>query len=287
MAIDTRSARAHLDRLVGALDPPSRIGPFALTGMLANTDTALVYTARGDVFGSEEGVLKLTSAGYAPVLLRELDLLLTCAEAQVEAVIRPHHAEAIPLVARGVDAVAIALPFYRGGQIGRGARPFASRHALEVGNQVAETLRSLLELPRPIIHGDVRCENVLLPRRDASPAELVLIDFDVSRQLDASIETIDDPESAAVLHEDVRGFGRLLYELATGREVTEVRSHPRTRNSALNRVVVRCLGGAPYASLADADLWRDLELAFEIEDALALDWRGRLRRLFQRQPEHA
>jgi hypothetical protein len=43
---DARSEQAQLDRLQDALEPPRRIADYALPGLVARTETALIYTAR-------------------------------------------------------------------------------------------------------------------------------------------------------------------------------------------------------------------------------------------------
>ena len=64
---DERVASAELNYLAQALIPPCQLGTFELTGILARSATALLFTARGDLFESSEGVLKVTGTAYAPI----------------------------------------------------------------------------------------------------------------------------------------------------------------------------------------------------------------------------
>ena len=107
-------SRAGLDRLQDALDPPQRIGSYHLIGLVARTETSLVYVAAGGVFGGQEGILKLTSPDYAPLLERELAMLVRCEQAEVDGVVRP--LSPVPLELRLIRptrlrALAVALPF--------------------------------------------------------------------------------------------------------------------------------------------------------------------------------
>jgi hypothetical protein len=270
-ALDTRSARRDLDRLHDLLDPPSSVGPYSLTGLVARTDTALVYAATGGAFGEEEAILKLTSAGYAPLLARELDLLLGCAREEVDGVIRPLLGELLWLGSRRLEAAGMALPFCSGadlvGLIAR-SRP-SSRLALDVGLRVGATLRALLALRRPIVHGDVRPQNVLLPRPDSLLAELTLIDLDAARQVDGPLEVAAaEPATAAAMAADVRGFGELLHEVATGREADSGAASLHSGNAAFDALVHRCLLPNTYVCLADEALWRDFDKALAAESVL-------------------
>ncbi|MBV9547734.1 MAG: hypothetical protein JOY61_25450, partial [Chloroflexi bacterium] len=69
---DERIAAAELEHLARSLRPPCQAGAYTLTGHVARTATALLYTATGPVFSGREGVLKLTGSMYAPILRREL-----------------------------------------------------------------------------------------------------------------------------------------------------------------------------------------------------------------------
>src|SRR5688572_5360510 len=109
-----------------------------------------------------EVVLKLTAAGYAPLLLRELDLLLSCAAGKVEGVVRPVRSAAVWSSVCGMRAVAMVLPLCDGGDLAGfiARRAATKRLGSKFGLQVGGTLRALLALPRPIVHGDVRPQNV-------------------------------------------------------------------------------------------------------------------------------
>ncbi len=80
---DEHVASAELEYLAQALQPPCALGSFHVTGLLARSATALLFTARGQAFGETEGVLKLTGSAYAPILGRELALLNEAASRDV------------------------------------------------------------------------------------------------------------------------------------------------------------------------------------------------------------
>jgi serine/threonine protein kinase len=285
-----------LDRLADALEPPSRIGNYQLTGLVARTETALVYVASGGLFGRDEGILKLTSRAYAPLLERELAILVRCERAEVDGVIRPSSAVALQLrLEKGLEAVAVALPLCSGGTLtnviaGRGSRGLGSGFALDVGLNVASALCGLLALPRLLVHGDVRPANVMLPAPNAELTQLTLIDFDAARELSAPLPVaVSDRGSAAVLATDVRGFGELLYQAATGRESVDQPPLP-TGNPTFDALVVKCMSSTPevddsYVCLADQALWRDLQRAIEAEaggPARRSNYRSIWRRMFGR-----
>jgi hypothetical protein len=281
---DGRSEQAELDRLQDVLGPPGRLGGYDLTGLVARTETALVYSASGGVFGADEGVLKLTTRGYAPLLARELELLVRCADADVDGLIRPRLSTPLRLTAPSplnMEAFAMALPFYRGGNlidvIARRARRagLGSGFALRVCVTVGSTLRGLLALPRPLVHGDVRAQNVLLPSPDADLTALTLIDLDAARELPGRLpEIASDPSAAETLAEDVRGFGELLFELVSGKESASTIGSSTTSNVAFDALVLRCQSSAPdvrnsYVCLADEALWWDVQKALDLEARLS------------------
>jgi serine/threonine protein kinase len=199
VAIDEqqRVGSAELDRLAQKLAPPCQLGAYAVEGLIARTSTALILVVRGGAFGSGEGVLKVTGKGYAPILQRELQLLSRSQEAGVGSVVTPLRSELETVELDGEEpdgAVAIVLPLLSGGDLVQligahtaGARRLGSSLALEVGEQVGTVLKGLLCLPRPIVYGDVKPQNVLLPRPGAPIAELVLIDLDASREFDEPV----------------------------------------------------------------------------------------------------
>jgi hypothetical protein len=280
---DERVASAELDYLAAALQPPCPLGEFTLTGHLARSATALLFTARGGVFGAaDEGVLKLTGSAYAPILRRELALLHEAAQAEIDNVIRPLSAELVWLAVGGAradrPAAALPMPFLTGGDLGALAKRagraghLGSTLALEAARPIAEALRGLLgELERPIVHGDVRSWNVLLPSPNAAVGELVLIDLDAAHELDPELRPrlAHGPlptEAAAALAGDVRGFGEILALLASG-----VHTPPTTANRAFDSLVAACLseGSDRYTSLVDSRLWHDLAEAEQVQARLA------------------
>ena len=276
-AIDERGS-AELQRLTELLETPCQLGAYTLEGLISRTSTALVFVVRGGVFGAGEGVMKLTGKAYAPLLDRELRLLNWCQESEVSGIVRPVRSE---LEWLGTDAAAILLPFLDGGDLVQwiGAQTTRSGRlgphlALEVGQHVGGVLRHLLQLPRPLVHRDVKLQNVLLAYPGAPLSDLTLIDLDVSEELDISQEEFASapPAIAESLVGDVRGFGELLFDLATGHDPpNQGVPNPHTRNAAFNALVEKCLtsmaDGPGYVSLADADLWRDLNAALALERA--------------------
>lgn len=279
MTVDVEVGSAELEKLAELLATPCRIGEYTLEGLICRTSTALVFVARGGAFGADEGVMKLTGREYARLLNRELRLLNWCQEADISGIVRPVRSE---LEWMGGDrAAAILLPFLCGGDLVQWIGAHANHSgrlgphlALEVGEHVGGVLRNLLQLPRPLVHRDVKLQNVLLPYPGAPLNELTLIDMDVSEELDIPLEDLASAptEIAECLVADVRGFGELLFDLATGRDPpTDGVPNPRTGNSTFDSLVEQCLtsqvAGSGYTCLADDVLWRDLEQALAVDRA--------------------
>jgi hypothetical protein len=242
------AALVELDYLAEALVPPCQLGPFMLTGRLARSARAVLFTARYD---GRDVVLKLTGTAFAPGLARELELLTACADADVPNVVRPVERDLVWLFASGDrPAAALVLPLLSGGDLGtrmgRAARngQLGPALALEAARPLANALRGLLcDLHQPLLHGDLRVGNVLLPSPTSPLADLALMDLDRTREL--------EPTAAAA---EVRALGAILCLLATGQE------RPGERpigGGPFKRLLDRCLRGE-YASLADRQFWRDL-----------------------------
>jgi hypothetical protein len=245
------------------LQPPTQLGEYMLTGLLARSTSAAIVTARGPVFGAGvEGVLKFTGSAFAPILQRELGILSAAARAEIEGVVRPLAADLLWLSGTKLadrPVAAIALPYLSGGDltslVARASRVGAlgPALALQVARRVAEALRGLLvDLDEAVTHGDLRPQDVLLPSPDAPPSELTLID------------PAGGHDSSAA--SDVRAFGELLAYVAAG---------AATNNHAFDTLVRRCTDGpSAYVSMADPRLWTNL-IAAEREEA---------RRATRRQP---
>jgi len=274
---DEHVASAELEYLAQALQPPCALGSFHVTGLLARSATALLFTARGQAFGEIEGVLKLTGSAYAPILGRELALLNEAASRDVDGIVRPLASGLLWLPVGGEradrPAAVLLLPFLTGGDlsalVSRTARAIGlgPHLALEVARPLGEALRALLtELDRPVSHGDVRAQNVLLPSPTSSASEAVLIDLDAARELPLAALSQADPALTA----DLRGFGEILTLLAGG---------TRTGNRPFDTLVSGCLTDGHYASLADKQLWRDLATAEDEETRPQAGRHGLLARL--------
>ena len=303
--INTRLGSAELDWLAEVLEAPCQLGEFALEGLIRKSSTAMVFVARGGVFGEADGVIKLTGSEYAPLLARELELLRWCQSVGVGGVVRPKAATLVWLEIDGVPRIEAAnapsartrvacllLPFLSGGDLVGWIGDHATRTgqlgacpALEAGMQVGGTLRALLAQSPPLVHHDVKPQNALFPRPGAAVGELTLIDFDVAEHLPVALkaDVAPPPEVALSLLQDVHGFGELLYSLASGCEPpAEGSVDPGTDNPHFNALVVRCLQAElatdEYSSLADERLWRDLDRSAAFERRLIA---GRLRRVLR------
>jgi hypothetical protein len=234
-----------LAQLADALQPPVALGPYRLTGQLAASATALVYTAEGGAFGTEEGVLKLSNSHHAARLSGELQRLVRCADAGVEGVVRPLARDIEWLPVSGVldeHVACLAMPFLSGGDLraARRAGLLQGGSVVEVALRVGGTLRHLLEMPQHLVHGSLGARSALLPRPGASLSEAVLIDFGNAREL----SNCSKAEAAELARADVAAFGALLEELSNGSE-------------RLGNVIANCRARR-YATMADARLWRDV-----------------------------
>ena len=284
MAINNRVGAAELEQLAEDLAPPCQLGEYVLEGLISRTATALIFIARNGSSEPSEVVLKLTGPAYAPLLERELGLLVRCRDAQLGGVVRPlrDELEWIPLDAERPALgylAALLLPFLSGGDLVQWIGAHASRSgrlgpepALNVGQQVGRVLRGMLSLPRPVVYGDVKPQNVLLPLPDAPLDELTLIDLDASSEIERLPGDIPNVSRAVIesLVSDVNGFGELLYILATGREPpAEGEPSPVTGNAAFDELVVKCLiadvDTHAYSCLGDAALWHDFDHAQAVE----------------------
>jgi len=283
---DERIAAAELDFLAEALVPPCQVGSFSITGHVARSATALLFTARGGIFGELDGILKVTGGVYAPILARELTLLREAAAASIDGVIRPLADDLIWLAVGGDradrPAAALALPFLAGGDVAtlaiRAGRSSAlgAQLALDVARPVGEALRGLLtELARPVTHGDVRPQNILLPSPTSSPAQLTLIDLDAAHELEP--DALSGSSRIQALTVDVRGFGEVLALLASG-----TTNLPTTGNRPFDTLVGNCLAEGQYASMADKRLWQDIASAEREQTRRASGASGVLGALFAR-----
>ena len=280
--VDVHAGAVELEGLAALLIPPCPSGPYTLTGRVARTSNALVFAATGGACGEGEGILKLTGNQFGPLLERELRLLLRCRDEGVEGVIRPLSDTPIHLSLEGsLEVVGIALPFLGGGDLAEVARTHAGRNgrlgphlALRAGQRLLDIQRALLNLPRPLVHGDVKLQNVLLPSPGAPLSALTLIDLDSARELPLPLARLGElpPDAWQWLAQDVRDFGDLLAQLATGREGFSRDRPLGTGNPAFDTLVARCLRSFPevsegYTCLADEGLRFDLPRALDVQDA--------------------
>jgi hypothetical protein len=241
-----RASVVELAQLAEVLEPPCALAGYVLTGRLAVSSTALVYTATGEPFAQDEGVLKLTSTHHAGRLQWELECLVRCADAGVTGVVQPLWRELDWLpVPELLDAhvAALPLPFLSGGDLNAIRRASSKENlALEAALRLGATLRHLLELPEPMVHGSLSMRSVLLPRPKANLAELTLIDFGSAKDLTGR----SPHEVAELCLKDVKAFGSILSELDA--------------EGPLKSLAADCRQGR-YTSCADARLWRTLQRA--------------------------
>lgn len=278
------AATVELTQLWDVLSPPSRLGPYLLGGRLAQSEGALLFTATGGPFADAEGVLKLTSSHHAARLSAELERLVRCADAGVPGVVRPLAREAGWLPVPGLlDAhvATLPLPFLTGGDLlnirrvrvsdhmptalatmeSRRGRVHAARLTLEVAHVLGTTLRHMLELPSPFVHGHLSPHCVLLPHPDAALSELTLINL--AHALD--LTNVSPAEAAAACQADVAAFGTLLSELLNGEYASR----------QLQSLIADSRAGR-YANLADPRLWQALQRAERAQrDAPTSRWRPR------------
>ena len=247
-----RAAVVELAQLEEVLQPPCELGPYVLTSQLSRSARAMVFTARGGVFGDDEGVLKLTSSHHAARLRAELERLVRCAEASVPGVVRPARPEPDWLPVPGLldtHVATLALPFLSGGDLNairRTRRELAHEVALTVGG----TLRHMLELAEPLVHGSLGPRSALLPSPGANLSELTLIGLSSARDL------ADCPraEAATLCRQDVVAFGALLADLEPA-----------------SRVTLDCRNGR-FVSMADPRLWRALRQRQPRWFGISLPW---------------
>jgi hypothetical protein len=247
-----RAAVVELAQLEEVLQPPCELGPYLLTGQLRRSEKHMVFTARGGVFGDDEGVLKLTSSHHAARLRAEFERLARCAEAGVPGVVRPARPEPDWLpVPDLLDAhvVTLAMPFLSGGDL-NAIRRTRRDLAREVALTVAATLLHMLELAEPLVHGSLGPRSVLLPHPGASLSELTLIDLGSARDL----ADCSRAEAAMLCREDVVAFGALLADL-----------------QPLSRTALDCRNGR-FTSLADPRLWRALRQHEKRWFGISLPW---------------
>jgi hypothetical protein len=255
-----RAAIVELTQLADVFAPPCTLGPYMLTGVLASSSSALLYTATRGTFDDGEGVLKLTTSHHAARLRAELDVLMRCADAGVEGVIRPVLRElewlAVPELADAHVAV-MALPFFSGGDLHavRRTRGTSQEVAREVALRLAATLRHLLELEEPLVHGALGPRSVLLPSPGAELSQLTLIDFGAAHNL----RDVPSEEMRKLCATDVAGYGTIMLELT------------QDSRGKLTEFASAC-ASARYPSMADRRLWRDLQHATLAGARRALRW---------------
>lgn len=255
-----RASIVELAQLAEVFGPPRALGPYLLTGLLASSSSALIYTATRGPFDVGEGVLKLTTSHHAARLRAELERLVRCADAGVSGVIRPARRELDWLpVPELMDAhvAVMALPFLSGGDLYavRRARGPSQGLAREVALRLAATLRHLLELEEPMVHGTLTPRSVVLPSPGADLSELTLIDFGAAHDL----RDVPPGDMRDLCGAEVAAFGSILLTLTQD-------SPGRLTEFA------RACSSARYASMADRRLWRALEQATSSGGRRLLRW---------------
>lgn len=146
----------------------------------------------------------------------------------------PHLVEYLAVqVPPGTHTVRIFMPYYAEDDLAsmvRATRGVIPEHRLgSLGMQLAQALAFLHERNPPIVHGDVKVENVLLYNRQE---QVVLMDFDASREIAQhrsatmtrlGTEEYKAPETVScsrlMPESDMWGLGMILYVLAVLPEV--------------------------------------------------------------------
>lgn len=266
----------ELQRLA-ALDLPAELaGGIRLERALAVSSTAVLFEATGGLFGEQTGICKVCPPSCRAIGEHEYEVLQLCARHEAGGVIRPLSIAPIEGRLAGLDCYAIALPALGGGDLygwaaQRAQGRFTVADVLAIGQAVAGILRDLLELPTPVIQGDVRGSNFLFRDAAGDLDQLTAIDFDAAIVLPAPVRRLDpNPDLDAALRADVCRFGELLFRLTTGRDASPGDLDPATPNKSFNRFVERCISCSSrrdYLCFVDKAFWADLQAALEEERA--------------------
>ena len=222
---------------------------------------------------------------------------MRCRDEGVEGVIRPLSDSPIHLSLEGsLEVAGIALPFLGGGDLAKSPAPTpaaadASAPTWPCAPGSACSLSSALPaqpVPPPRPRRRQAAERPS-PGPDAPLSALTLIDLDSARELPLPLSRLGElpPDDWQQLAQDVRDFGDLLAQLATGQE-----GFPATASSAaataFDTLVDRCLRSFPevsegYICLADEGLRFDLQRALDVQDAPPARPLARLARLWARR----
>lgn len=153
--------------------------------------------------------------------------------------------------------------------------PMSQRKALEIGRRMCTILSALWACDPPIVHRDIKLDNILL----TPDGKIYLVDFGISREYSQLIARDTDimgtPETAPPeqfgfcqtdQRSDIYALGIVLTELLTGQSSLP----PKDLSVGLRKIILKCTNFSPDQRYASAEALR------EALDRYAKSWKHRL-----------